>query len=70
MTKWKKTSYKFWHSQIALGLLFCVLVFFGYKIIDLIKKDIETTHKKELVLDQINSLQEREDSLNKDISKL
>ena len=70
MTKWKKTSYKFWHSPIALGLLFCVLVFFGYKIIDLIKKDIETTHKKELVLDQINSLQEREDSLNKDISKL
>lgn len=70
MTKWKKSNYKFWHSPFALVVIFCVLLFFGYKIIDLIKKDIETARKKEIVLNKINSLQERESFLNKDISKL
>ena len=70
MRKWKRNNYKFWHSPIALVLLFCILVFFGYKIIDLIKKERETAHKKELVLDQISNLQVRESSLTLDISKL
>jgi cell division protein FtsB len=70
MANFKKTNYKFWHSPIALVFLFVALVFFGYKIIDLIKKDMETTHNKDLVLDQITSLRERETSLNTDISKL
>lgn len=70
MTKFKKTNYKFWHSPIALIILFFILVFFGYKIIDLLKKDMETSHEKELTLDRINDLQKREASLNIDISKL
>ena len=68
--KSKKTSYKFWHSPIALIFIFFVLLFFGYKIIDLIRKEVETTSKKNLVLDQIDSLKKRESSLSLDISKL
>ena len=70
MVNFKKSNYKFWHSPIALVVLFCILVFSGYRIIDLIKKDVETNHKKELILDQINSLRQREASLNDSISKL
>ena len=70
MKKFKKTNYKFWHSPVVLIVVFFILVIFGYKIVDLIKKDIETARKKELVINEINSLKEREVSLNKDISKL
>lgn len=70
MANFKKTNYKFWHSPIALVVLFVIVLFSGYKIIDLIKKDAETAHNKDLVLDQISSLRERETSLNSDISKL
>lgn len=69
MKKWKN-NYKFWHSPLALGLFFCVLLIFAYKIVDIYKKDVETARNKELVLNQINSLKEREDTLNKDITKL
>jgi cell division protein FtsB len=70
MTELKNTNYRFWHSPVALILLFLILIFFGYKIIDLIEKERETSHKKELILDQIESLKNRENSLNSDISKL
>jgi cell division protein FtsB len=60
----------FWHSPFALILLFFLLLFFGYKIIDLIQKERETSEKKELILDQIDNLKERENSLSKDISRL
>jgi len=70
MKEWKRTNYKFWHSPFALVLLFCLLIFFGYKIIDLIKKNVETAHKKELILNQMNNLKERESSLSEEISKL
>ena len=70
MTKGKRNNYKFWHSPIALVILFFVLVLFGYKIIDLVKKNKETADKKELALEEIDRLQKREQSLNKDISKL
>ena len=70
MMKFKKSNYKFWHSPFALVLLFCILILFGYKIIDLIQKERETAYKKNLVLDKIDSLQERESSLSLDISKL
>lgn len=69
MKKWKN-NYKFWHSPFALGLFFCVLLIFAYKIVDIYKKDVETARNKELALNQINSLKEREDTLNKDIAKL
>jgi len=70
MMKFKKSNYKFWHSPFALVLLFCVLILFGYKIIDLIQKERETAYKKNLILDKIDSLQGRESSLSLDISKL
>jgi cell division protein FtsB len=68
--KRKNDNYVFWHSPGALILLFFVLIFFGYKIIDLIQKERETSHKKELILDQINDLKKRENSLSRDISRL
>ncbi|MFA5773353.1 MAG: septum formation initiator family protein [Candidatus Paceibacterota bacterium] len=70
MKKWKKSNYKFWHSPVALVFLFCILVLFGYNIVGLIQKERETSHKKELILDQIDSLKQRESSLSLDISKL
>jgi hypothetical protein len=70
MVKWKRDNYKFWHSPIALGILFCVLIFFGYKIIDLIRIERETNHKKNLVLDQIEDLEKRESSLSLDLLKV
>jgi len=66
----KKSNYKFWHSPIALGLLFIVLVFFGYNIIDLIKKERETATRKELILEQIDSLNKKTNSLSTSISRL
>jgi cell division protein FtsB len=68
--KFKKTNYKFWHSPFALIILFCFLVFFGYRIVDLIQKNIETKNKKEDVLNRIDDLKEREASLSVDINKL
>lgn len=70
MTKFKKSNYKFWHSPIALIVLFCILILFGYKIIDLVKKERETAHKKDIILDKIDSLNLRAITLSKDISKL
>ncbi len=70
MAKWKRNNYKFWHSPIALVVIFCVFLLFGYNIIGLIQKEKETSHKKELMLDQINNLQEKKASLTSDISKL
>ena len=70
MTNFKKNDYKFWHSPYALFLLFLVLVFFGYNIIDLIKKERETANKKGIILDQINELKERENMFSNNILKL
>lgn len=70
MMKSNKSDYKFWHSPLALGLLLCLLVLFGYKIIFLIEKQRETTHKRELSLNEINDLKKKEVLLNLDISKL
>ena len=62
-------KYKFWHSPIALFLLFIFLVIFAYNIIDLISKERETAHKKDLALRELSELRERKDSLNNDIIK-
>lgn len=70
MTKEKRNNYKFWHSPIALIVIFCILLLFGYKIIDLIEKNIETSRKKELILDQIDELKKKESSLSVEILKL
>ena len=70
MAKWKKDSYRFWHSPFVLVFLFCILIFFGYRIIGLIEKEKETTERKELILEKIENLKTKEASLASDISKL
>lgn len=70
MTKWKQNNYRFWHSPIVLILLFLLFLLFGYNIIDLIKKEEETSYKKELVLSKIKDLKEKEAYLSQNISKL
>lgn len=70
MKKEKRNNYKFWHSPIALIVLFFILIFFSYKMIDLIKKERETSQIKELTLDEINTLEEKKAVLAKDILKL
>ncbi|HLP86586.1 MAG TPA: hypothetical protein VK153_01780 [Candidatus Paceibacterota bacterium] len=66
----EKNNYQFWHSPIVLFFLFAFLLFFGYKIIDLLKINIETSHKKEVKQLEIDDLKKRELSLSRDIAKL
>lgn len=70
MKKEKRNNYRFWHSPFALFFLLAFLLFFGYKIIDLIQISVETAHKKELMLAKIDEFQKRELSLSGDIAKL
>jgi cell division protein FtsB len=70
MADFKKRNYKFWHSPLALVLLFLILVYFAYRIVDLVKKERETANEKELILNRINDLQTRKTSLDSGIAKL
>jgi len=70
MTKWKRDDYRFWHSPLALGIIFVALVFFSYRMVNLIEKERETNRKKELVQEEIDSLKRKEASLSVSISKL
>jgi cell division protein FtsB len=70
MKKEKRENYSFWHSPIALVIFFFVLIMFGYNLVSIIQKEKETRDKKNMVLDQINDLQKRNDSFKKEISKL
>jgi cell division protein FtsB len=65
----RKNKHNFWHSPLAIIVLFCLLIFSGYKVVGLIQKDKETTRKKELILKEIESLRKREESLSQDIAK-
>ena len=65
----KKTN-NLWHSPLVLLVLFGILVLFIYNMVGLIEKERETTKKKELILSQIETLRDREESLSKDIAKL
>ncbi len=67
--KSKKTN-NFWHSPLVLLALFCVLILFIYNMVGLFEKERETSKKKELILDKIETLRNREKSLNSDIEKL
>jgi len=70
MKKEKRENYRFWHSPIALIVLFLIVILFGYNLISLIKKEKETEDKKNLVIDQINDLQKRENLFTEEISNL
>ena len=67
----KKTStYTFWHSPVVLIGLFCLVVVFAYNMIGLIHRQQETAKNKELELQKIDDLRERQTALSADISKL
>jgi cell division protein FtsB len=66
----KKTSSKFWHSPLMLGVLFLALVVFIYNMLGLIATERETAKKKQLILEQIDTLHQREEVLSADISRL
>jgi len=66
----KKNKYSFWFSPIVLVILLILLGFLVYSVAGLIKKEKETAVKKENVLDKIDSLETREESLTQDIHKL
>lgn len=66
----KRDNNNFWYSPLSLVLIFVFIIFLIYSIIGLIKKNIETERKKDIVLSRIEALEERKDILEKDISKL
>jgi len=68
--KSKKTNYKFWHSPIALIILFFFVIFFGYKIVYLLNKQRETSSIKEDYLNKIDTLNLKQNSLISDTNRL
>ncbi len=66
----KKQKQSFLYAPLVLIVLFLLLVYSLYKIRGIIKKEQETALNKEVVMNKINSLKNREDSLKKDISKM
>lgn len=59
-----------WHSPLVLMVLFGAVVLFLYNIVGLVEKERETSKKKELILNQIETLRIREESLSSDIERL
>lgn len=70
MAKFKKNNYRFWHSPFVLLLLFLFLSFFIYSVINLIDRGIDTSKKKEAILEEIEELKQKEQILNSNILKL
>ncbi len=70
MAKFKKNNYRFWHSPFVLLLLFLFLSFFIYSVINLIDREIDTSKKKEAILEEIEELKQKEQILNSNILKL
>jgi cell division protein FtsB len=66
----RKSTNTFWHSPLALIVLFLILVIFSYNMVGLFKKERETVNTKSLVLDKVNRLEDREKTLNASIEKL
>ncbi len=64
------TKYKFWHSPLALLLLFFVIVLFGYNVVGLIEKNRETNKRKNILTEEKKYLEERKTLLNSQIEKL
>lgn len=65
----RKNKHSFWQSPLVVVLLFMLLIFSAYKVIGLIQKEKETSKKKELVLEKIEFLRKREESLNTEIAR-
>jgi len=71
MTKFKNNkNYKFWHSPIALIILFIVTVLFAYSLVDLTKKTKETSQRKQILEQEIKSLEDRATFLGNQIIEI
>ncbi len=71
MPEFKKSKFNsFWYSPLILLILLCILLFSCYKIFGLLKRERDTAQKKELVLDEISNLNQREKELSKNIGDL
>ncbi len=66
----KHSSQNIWYSPLMLFVLLCAVLVFMYNMVDLVEKTHETAKKKDIVLNQITDLQQRETALNSDIGKL
>lgn len=66
----KKKMNTFWHSPIALVVLFLMLVIFSYNMVGLFKKERETANTKTLIQNKIDELQVREKNLSTSIEQL
>jgi len=66
----RENKNKIWFSPVFLLLFFCFVVFFAYNIFGLIKKEREISHRKDLILDEIKELKERELTLTENIKNL
>jgi len=66
----RKQKNNLWHSPLVLMVLFGVVGLFLYNIVGLVEKERETAKKKELILNQIETLRVREESLTSDIERL
>jgi cell division protein FtsB len=66
----KKPKNTFWHSPLVLGILFCFLILFIYNIVGLFAKERETAKKRDIQLDNIEVLRQREKDLSLSIAKL
>ncbi len=66
----KKSKNNLLYSPLTLIFLLGLLIFLIYQVADLVRKERETSIKKELVLGKIESLRDREEFLKKDIAKM
>lgn len=72
MAEWKSSKKKgnFWHSPLALVVLFLILLIFSFNMIGLIGKERETNKNKISEMNKLEDLRARETNLNKEIERL
>ncbi len=60
----------FWHSPLVLVILFGLLIIFIYNVIGLVETQRETNKKKELSMQEIDTLNDRKELLTNEIREL
>ncbi len=66
----KKKQYNFWYAPLTLILFLGLLIFSAFRVVNLTKKERETVKQKDLALDNIQALRNRENILTQDIAKM
>lgn len=66
----KKKQYNFWYAPLTLISLLGLLIFSTFRVVNLIKKEMETTRQKNLASNNIQTLRNRENILTQDITKM